>query len=210
MIDIRTAANPRVRCGRDVEKVFFAAVGILYEAVAFRGGEVLDAPCGGQYFHFLLLGCRNLDLRDVYLRLGFDILGRGVQYAVLVHIGYHILERTRTAAFAFVLAFLLFLSFLLLELFPVSFTCRYSFCHSMLLCGYRPCRGTVSVGFIVFPLSDTCVESSKGARFGGLSLGIRNYGTWISCLSVKKSPSFSFCITSDACCLQEAVYEQRS
>ena len=193
-----------------MEKVFFAAVGILYEAVAFRGGEVLDAPCGGQYLHFLLLGCRNLDLRDVYLRLGFDILGRGVQYAVLVHIGYHILERTRTAAFAFVLAFLLFLSFLLLELFPVSFTCRYSFCHSMLLCGYRPCRGTVSVGFIVFPLSDTCVESRKGARFGGLSLGIRNYGTWISCLSVKKSPSFSFCITSDSCCLQEAVHEQRS
>lgn len=91
MIDIRTAANPRVpRSISNVtlspsamvsgaeemwKKYFFAAVGILYEAVAFRGGEILDAPCGGQYFHFLLFGCRNLDLRDVYLRLGFDILG---------------------------------------------------------------------------------------------------------------------------------------
>jgi len=48
----------------------------------------------------------------------------------------------------------------------------------MLLCGYRPCRGTVSVGFVVFPLPDTRVQSRKGARFGGLSpvYGIMGHG----------------------------------
>ena len=175
-----------VRCGRrEMWKKYCAAVGILCRQWQHRRAVMLGAPVeGGISIHPVWV---SISICETSIRLG--LTSWGVLVIAVCRSRPHRLSypRKRTRTISLFVACVFCFSWFILEL-SVSFTCRYSTLHSMLFVRLSFMRGISlsTVCLIISALPDTRVESRKGADSATLSLGIRNYGTWISCLSVKK------------------------